>query len=198
MFESPFERLRPRVVIWAATLAVFLSSVVGLSLSQSGSVAGASNVSTTTRSIPTHLSIPAIGVSTNLTQLGLLANGSPQVPTSWYTAGWYKLGPAPGQLGSSVILGHVDSVSGPAVFYRLVDMKVGELVNVKLADGATVSFSVIAIRQYLKASFPDKLVYNFSTSYPALNLVTCGGSFDSHTGHYLSSIVVFTKEVTPT
>jgi hypothetical protein len=76
-------------------------------------------------------------------------------------------------------------------------MKLGELVNVKLTDGATVSFSVIAIRQYLKATFPAKTVYNFSTPYPALNLVTCGGSFDSHTGHYLSSIVVYTKEVAP-
>jgi sortase (surface protein transpeptidase) len=118
---------------------------VTLSAGPSTSVAGASSVSTTTRSIPTHLTIPAIGVSTNLTQLGLLANGDPQVPTSWYTAGWYKLGPTPGQLGSSVILGHVDSVAGPAVFYKLVDMKVGELVKVKLTDGATVSFKVIAV-----------------------------------------------------
>jgi len=198
LFESPFERLRPRVALWAATLAVLLGSLVTIAAGPSASVAGASSVSTTVRSIPTHLTIPAIGVSTNLTQLGLLANGDPQVPSSWYTAGWYKLGPAPGQLGSSVILGHVDSVSGPAVFYKLVDMKVGELVNVKLADGATVSFKVIAVRQYLKATFPTKTVYNFSTTYPALNLVTCGGAFDSHTGHYLSSIVVYTKEVTST
>jgi hypothetical protein len=146
------------------------------------------------RSIPIHLTIPSIGVSTALTQLGLLPGGAPQVPSSWYIAGWYKFGPTPGQLGSAVILGHVDSVAGPAVFDRLVDLKIGSRVVVKLTDRKTVTFQVIALRQYLKAKFPDKLVYG-SRPYPALQLVTCGGVFDSKTGHYLSSIVVFTKKV---
>ena len=146
------------------------------------------------RSTPVHLSIPAIGVSARLVVLGLNRNGSPQVPSSWYVPGWYKFGPAPGQLGSAVILGHVDSVGGPAVFYRVGSLKIGNRVIVKLADGKTVHFAVIGIRQYLKSKFPDKYVYG-SRPYSALQLVTCGGTFDSGTGHYLSSIVVFTKQV---
>jgi sortase (surface protein transpeptidase) len=126
--------------------------------------------------------------------LGLGANGSPDVPTSWYVPGWYKYGPSPGQLGSAVILGHVDSVNGPAVFDRLVDLKVGDRVTVKLADGKTVHFKVIGLREYSKKNFPEKLVYG-SRPYSALQLVTCGGLFDSQTHHYLSNIVVFTKLV---
>jgi sortase (surface protein transpeptidase) len=97
-------------------------------------------------------------------------------------------------LGSAVILGHVDSVNGPAVFDRLVDLKVGDRVTVKLADGKTVHFKVIGLREYSKKNFPEKLVYG-SRPYSALQLVTCGGLFDSQTHHYLSNIVVFTKLV---
>lgn len=198
---------------WAASFALVLTSCVALVPGQSGQVAGASTlaksptssnssntsssshaVTALSRSVPVHLSIPAIGVSTGLQQLGLLANGSPQVPSGWHIAGWYKLGPSPGQVGSSVIIGHVDSVAGPAVFYRLNQLKKGNRVLVKLADGKTVTFQVTALGEYLKAKFPLNLVYG-PRSYPALQLVTCGGTFDSQTHHYLSSIVAFTKEV---
>jgi hypothetical protein len=198
--------------IWAASLALVAGGLVAVVPLQRAPVAAAStpgitapashsaspvasHVSLTVkRSTPVHLSIPAIGVAVKLTELGLLANGSPQVPSSWYVPGWYKYGPAPGQLGSAVILGHVDSVAGPAVFYRLDHLKTGNRIIVKLQDGKTVYFSVIGLRQYLKAQFPDKYVYG-SRPYGALQLVTCGGAFDSRTGHYLSSIVVFTKQV---
>jgi len=146
------------------------------------------------RSIPTHISIPVIGVSAPLTVLGLNKDGSPQVPTSWYIPGWYKYDATPGQIGTAVILGHIDSVAGPAVFYRLNQLKVGNRVNVKLRDGLTVQFAVIAVKEYLKANFPDKFVYE-PRHYAALQLVTCGGAFDYQTHHYLSSIVVFTKLV---
>jgi hypothetical protein len=198
--------------IWAASVALVFGGAVAVVPVQHGSVAGASTSGTTgtassssspaaslaslvvKRSTPTHLSIPAIGVSVKLTELGLNKGGSPQVPSSWYVPGWYKFGPAPGQLGSAVILGHVDSVAGPAVFYRLDNLKVGNRVIVKLQDGKTVYFSVIGLREYLKDKFPDRFVYG-SRPYSALQLVTCGGAFDSRTGHYLSSIVVFTKQV---
>lgn len=146
------------------------------------------------RSRPIHLSIPAIGVSTSLSTLGLNANRTVQVPTNVYQAGWYKYGPTPGQEGSAVILGHVDTTKGPAVFYRLIDLKVGDRIYVTLANRKQVVFSVIGVRQYLKAKFPDQLVYGPRT-YSALQLVTCGGSFDSSTGHYLSNIVVFSARV---
>jgi hypothetical protein len=146
------------------------------------------------RSTPVHLSIPAIGVSVKLTELGLEKNGSVQLPSSYYVPGWYKDGPAPGQIGSAVILGHVDSKAGPGVFYRLNDLRVGNRMTVTLKDKKKVTFKVIGLRQYTKATFPERLVYG-PRSYSALQLVTCGGTFDSHTGHYLSNIVVFTKIV---
>lgn len=146
------------------------------------------------RSTPIHLTIPVIGVSAPLVILGLNANGSPQVPSSWYIPGWYKYDASPGQYGTAVILGHIDSVAGPAVFYRINQLKYGDRVIVKLRDGVTVRFAVIAVREYLKAKFPDKYVYE-AHGYAALQLVTCGGAFDYQTHHYLSNIVVFTKMV---
>ncbi len=146
------------------------------------------------RSRPLHITIPKIGVSANLTELGLNKDRSVQVPTQWAVPGWYKYGPTPGQEGSAVILGHVDSYQGPAVFYRLADLRLGNLVYVKEADGKTLHFAVIGLREYSKKTFPDKLVYG-PRKYAALQLVTCGGVFDPQTGHYLSNIVVFTALV---
>jgi hypothetical protein len=146
------------------------------------------------RSTPVHLSIPAIHVSTKLTQLRLLASGTVQLPSSYYVPGWYKDGPAPGQKGSAVILGHVDSLAGPGVFYRLNDLRVGNRVVVTLKDSIKVTFAVIGLREYQKNKFPEKLVYG-PRSYGALQLVTCGGTFDAKAGHYLSNIVVFTSMV---
>lgn len=146
------------------------------------------------RSIPLHITIPKIGVSAHLTELGLNKNRTVEVPTQWAIPGWYKYGPTPGQEGSAVILGHVDSTQGPAVFYRLADLRLGNLVYVREADGKTLHFAVIGLREYSKKDFPDKLVYG-PRKYAALQLVTCGGVFDPQTGHYLSNIVVFTTLV---
>lgn len=147
------------------------------------------------RSAPVHLSIPSLKISVSVTQLGLNSDGTVQVPTNFHVPGWYKDGYAPGQMGSAAILGHVDSTSGPGVFYKIVDMKVGQLVQVTLADHVSLKFKVIGLRQYSKGNFPDKLIYGPST-FSALDLVTCGGVFDPTTHHYLSNIVVFTALVT--
>lgn len=141
-----------------------------------------------------YLSIPQIGVSTPLSELGLNKDGSVQVPTDFAEPGWYRLGTAPGEKGSAVILGHVDNRNGPAVFYRIDHLGVGSRVFVTLQSGRRLEFAVIGIRMYLKTNFPDRLVYG-PRPYPALQLVTCGGVFDSATGHYLSNIVVFTALV---
>jgi hypothetical protein len=143
---------------------------------------------------PVHIRIPSIHVNASVVELGLNANGTVQVPSSWTTTGWYKYGPTPGQKGSAVILGHVDSVTGPAVFYDLSLLRPGNLIDVTLASGVTVHFSVIGLREYEKTQLPGNLVYG-PRSYDALQLVTCGGQFDSKTHHYLSNIVVFSKRV---
>ena len=143
------------------------------------------------RSVPVHLTIPNLGVSVPLTSLGLNKDGTVSVPTNFAVPGWYKYGPTPGQRGSAVILGHVDSYKGPAVFFYLSRLRPGEPVVVNLADHAVVHFKVIGVREYSKSDFPDKIVYGMRP-YSALQLVTCGGVFDRATGHYESNIVVYT------
>jgi hypothetical protein len=145
------------------------------------------------RSSPVSVEIPAIGVHSVLLHLGVKADGAMQVPPLLRTpsaAGWYKYSVTPGQIGTSVIEGHVDSVQGADVFFRLGALRPGDLVEVRLADGVTAVFDITGVRQYLKARFPAKTVYG-TTRFAALRLITCGGAFDYVTRQYLSSTVVF-------
>ena len=145
------------------------------------------------RSVPVSVSIPAIGVNSKLLHLGLNADGTIQVPsleTSSDRAAWYKYSATPGQIGSSVIEGHVDSIRGPAVFFRLGALRPGDTVNVTLADGITAVFRVTGVREYVKSRFPAEAIYG-ATNFAALRLITCGGAFDYASGHYLSSTVVY-------
>jgi sortase (surface protein transpeptidase) len=144
------------------------------------------------RSVPVRLMIPALHMSVPLTQLGLGADGTVQVPSTTTTPGWFRLGASPGQIGSAVILGHVDSYRGIGVFFYLRLLKSGDLVNVALANHTTAHFEVTSVRMFPKSSFPDERVYG-SHGYSALQLVTCGGVFDAATGHYESNLVVFSS-----
>ena len=145
------------------------------------------------RSLPVSVEIPAIGVHSALLRLGVKPDGTMQVPPIRRpsAAAWYKYSVTPGQIGTSVIEGHVDTKQGPAVFYRLGALRPGDLVNVRLADGITAVFRVTGVRQYLKSRFPAKTVYRDATRFAALRLITCGGAFDYATSQYLSSTVVF-------
>lgn len=98
--------------------------------------------------------------------------------------------------GLGVIVGHVDSKQGPAVFYRLGELAPSSLVHIALADRTEVLFRVYAVREYPKAAFPTSLVYG-ATPAPELRLVTCGGPFDEKTGHYLDNVVVFASYAGP-
>ena len=104
------------------------------------------------------------------------------------------MGVAPGEIGSAVILGHVDSLEGPGVFFNLRALVAGNVVDVTLADGVTAQFEVTSVATYVKANFPDDAVYA-SHGHSELQLVTCGGVFDTETGHYLSNIVVYSSLV---
>jgi sortase (surface protein transpeptidase) len=149
------------------------------------------------RSVPVALRIPAIDVSVSLSTLGLNADRTVQVPTKFAEPGWYRLGPTPGQVGSAVILGHVDDKNGPAVFYRLKSLKAGDKVDVSLANGVVAHFAVKSVATYPKKAFPAQQVYA-SHGFSALQLVTCGGQFDSRTGSYLSNVVAYTTLVSTT
>jgi sortase (surface protein transpeptidase) len=116
------------------------------------------------------------------------------VPTSIQQAGWFRLGPTPGQVGSAVILGHVDNYTGPGVFFQLRTLAAGDQLYVSLADGDTAQFAVNLVASYSKQQFPAQRVYA-SHGSSALQLVTCGGVFDHQTGSYLSNIVVYSSLV---
>lgn len=146
----------------------------------------------TGRSVPRTLDIPAIGLSVAVGSLGLNADGTVQVPTGTTQPGWFRLGPTPGQIGSAVILGHVDSHLGPGVFFRLRTLAAGDQVDVGLADGDTARFTVNTVSMFSKSGFPSQRVYG-SHGSSALQLVTCGGVFDERSGGYLSNIVVYTS-----
>lgn len=143
---------------------------------------------------PVSLTIPAISVNTRLIRLGITAQGTLQVPTSTAVAGWYTGSPRPGQIGSSVIAGHIDSHLGPGIFYRLSGLRPGERIYVRRANGSLAVFSVTAVRQYPKDRFPTSQVYGPAPD-AELNLITCGGTFDYATRNYLSNVVVYSTEV---
>src|ERR1700722_3642606 len=149
------------------------------------------------RSVPVAVRIPAIGLSVWVTQLGLNADGTVEVPTNVKAPGWFAPGPSPGQVGSAVLLGHVDSSQGPGVFFQLRTLQPGNQINVNLADGVVATFKVTSGATYQKTQFPDQQVYG-SNGSSQLQLVTCGGTFDPQTGHYLSNIVVYSSFVSAT
>ena len=147
---------------------------------------------------PVSIDIPAIGVHSVLLHLGVKADGTMQVPPLQRPslAAWYKYSVTPGQIGTSLIEGHVDTKQGPAVFFRLGALRPGDLVSVRLADGITAVFRVTGVRQYLKSRFPAKTVYRDAARFAGLRLITCGGAFDYATSQYLSSTVVYAFLVT--
>jgi len=145
---------------------------------------------TTLRQVrPTRLTIPDIDVATSLVQLGLNADKTVEVPADPAKAGWYRLGPAPGRPGSAVILGHVDSLEGPAVFARLRTLAPGARVDVEGADGFVARFAVSKVAVYANSDFPATKVYR-NGGKPVLTLVTCGGEYDRSQGGYQANVVV--------
>jgi sortase (surface protein transpeptidase) len=142
---------------------------------------------------PLSLSIPLIGVDTRLITLGLTRDGSLQVPATTSVAGWFTGSPPPGATGSAIIAGHINSYRDPGVFLRLDELHPGNRIYVGRSDQTTVMFRVTAVHRYLKNHFPTQTVYG-ATPDAELRLITCGGAFDSATGHYLSNIIVFARE----
>jgi Sortase domain len=140
--------------------------------------------------VPVRVDIARIGVASSLDRLGRAPDRTVEVPSRWEVAGWYAPGPRPGDPGSAVILGHVDSKRGPAVFFRLRELRRGDAINITRADGSSVRFIVQRTEQYPKDRFPTDDVY-YPTLTPTLRLVTCGGDFDATVGHYRSNVIVF-------
>jgi LPXTG-site transpeptidase (sortase) family protein len=128
-------------------------------------------------------------------KLGLEKDRSLQMPTETQAdlAGWYKYGPSPGEAGNSVVVGHVDSKRGPAVFWRLGALKPGDRIRVTRTDGSVALFKVDGVKTYRKSNFPTQLVYGPSAK-PQLRLVTCGGPW-SKQNSYRDNTIVFASRV---
>jgi sortase (surface protein transpeptidase) len=141
---------------------------------------------------PTHIRIPRIGVDAGLVQLDKRSDGTLEVPSDWNTPGWYARGPAPGENGPAVILGHLDSYTGPAVFWRLSALQAGDPVEIERQDGSRLTFSVVRTQAFSVDSFPTKEVYG-PTAGPELRLITCGGSYSAARHEYLENVVAFAR-----
>lgn len=201
---------RGRLAVAAATAALLLAACSAAALDQGSEAGGAPPASTANRGgadaarnfrserdyqgtpAPVRIDIPRIGIASRLTELGKARDGTVEVPADFAVPGWYAQGPRPGDAGSAVILGHVDNKTGPAVFFRLRELKAGDEIRVTRADSSVVRFGVDRTEQFLKTRFPTEQVY-YPTLTPELRLITCGGTFDDTTGHYRSNIIVFAR-----
>ena len=139
---------------------------------------------------PVTLGIPDLGITTRLIGLRKQRTGALQVPEDPQRAGWYSQGPAPGDAGPAVIVGHVDSYRGPGIFARVRALEPGAEIRVRRADGSLAVFEVRQVQEYAKRDFPTQVVYG-GDGRSSLRLVTCGGEFDRRSGSYRSNVVVF-------
>ncbi|MFI7608384.1 class F sortase [Micromonospora sp. NPDC049366] len=140
---------------------------------------------------PTLVQIPGIGVRAEVVPVGADSAGVLEVPSLDRPglAGWYRHGASPGEIGNAVIVGHVDSKTGPAVFFDLGRLRPGDPVRITRADGTVATFTVDGVTSYPKDRFPSDLVYGPSDA-AGLRLITCGGRFDAGTGDYVDNIIV--------
>jgi len=197
----------------AVVAALFAATAIGIAGCSGGrmatdapSVSGPSRVVATpvpnvrvaahlARSVPVRLQIGAIGVDSTLMSLGLRADGTMEVPQSGFPAGWFTGAPTPGELGPAIIAGHIDW-KGPGVFYNLDNLQPGDQITITRKDGSKPVFRVTRVAQFSKDRFPTSLVYG-NLDHAALRLITCGGSFNSASGHYEDNIVAFADLVAP-
>ncbi|MFR9779135.1 class F sortase [Micromonospora sp. MS34] len=144
------------------------------------------------RSEPVRITIPRIGVDADIVPVATDDNGALEVPPLDHPeiAGWYRPGPTPGEAGNAVVVGHVDSQRGPAVFFELGRLRPGDTVRITRDDGRVARFTVDGVEAYPKEHFPTERVYG-GDGDARLRLITCGGRFNPHTGSYPDNIVVF-------
>ncbi|MER6663373.1 class F sortase [Amycolatopsis japonica] len=143
---------------------------------------------------PVSIDVPKIEAKSSLIPLGLNADNTIEVPpvTQPLQAGWYVNGPTPGEVGPSVILGHVDGNKQKGIFFRLKELAPGDKVTVARKDGTTAEFAVTKVERVAKDKFPTDAVYG-DTAEPELRLITCGGVFDKASRNYLDNIIVFAR-----
>ncbi|MEU9953039.1 class F sortase [Streptomyces sp. NPDC047939] len=144
------------------------------------------------RSVPKRLKIPAIAVDAPFTPLSIGASGRLDAPppNDKNLVGWFQGGVTPGERGASIVAGHVDTLTGPAVFLQLRFLRPGSTVDITRTDGTVATFKVDTVETFSKAKFPDKRVYA-DTPDAQLRLITCGGTYDKKAKDYVDNVVVF-------
>ncbi|WP_436500050.1 class F sortase [Actinokineospora sp. HUAS TT18] len=153
---------------------------------------GPTTTTTQAQSKPARIDIPRIGATSTLTELGLNPDRTVEVPPldQRMQAGWYRNGPAPGEIGPAVVLGHVDGHGKPGIFFRLRELRPGDKVLVTREDGRALTFVIERVRQVPKADFPTDEVYG-DTTRPELRLITCGGTFDHAAKSYRDNTIIY-------
>uniref|UniRef100_UPI0028BF1CA4 class F sortase n=1 Tax=Citricoccus sp. TaxID=1978372 RepID=UPI0028BF1CA4 len=139
---------------------------------------------------PARLRVPSIEVEEDLIGLGLQENGAMEVPADWDRAGWFTGGGKPGGPGPTVIAGHVDSPTAPAVFFRLTELEVGDAIEVTDAEGTVHEYAVYRVDDLPKDRFPTAEVFG-ALATDELRLITCTGEFDQSTLTHADNRVVF-------
>ncbi|MFJ9322015.1 class F sortase [Streptomyces globisporus] len=143
-----------------------------------------------TPAAPVRIRIPAISLDQPLTGLRVQQDGRLGVPDEPGSIGWWSDGPRPGGTGATVVVGHVDSATGPGAFHGLSTLDPGDEVTMVQEDRSTMTFTVQALRQYEKNAFPDNQVYT-TTGPPSLHLITCWGTYDRSRHEYRDNLVVY-------
>ncbi|MBG0850816.1 class F sortase [Streptomyces spinoverrucosus] len=146
-------------------------------------------------SLPGWIRIPAIQVDAPVTPVGLDAAGwvDAPPPEDPNLAGWFTGAVSPGEKGTAVVVGHVDNLQGPAVFYGLGGLRRGNRVEVVRQDQKTAVFEIYGVEVFAKENFPGDRVYG-SKGVPELRVITCGGGFSKQNG-YEGNVVVFARLV---
>ncbi|SCG76355.1 class F sortase [Micromonospora inositola] len=145
---------------------------------------------------PVSLSVPAIKVSAPVIPVGQARDGSIAVPplSKHNQTGWYDRGPTPGEPGRAIIVGHVDTKSGRAVFYELGKLKPGDRIEVTRSDRSLVTFKVDTVEHFDKANLPADRVYG-DDGPPGLRLITCGGDWLGGRTGYADNVIAFASLV---
>lgn len=180
---------------FSALGAVLLS--VWLAMSTVVPVAAMSTVHTpgvlqTQTARPMRLRIPAIGVDAAIESVGKTQAGAMDVPRDARNVAWYNLGPLPGTPGNAVISGHLDDVKGPAVFYKLRNLKKGDDIIVTGEDNVARAFKVMSVESYAYDKAPVARIFGFDLTRD-LNLITCGGTWNRSARNYSQRMVVYAR-----
>ncbi|MBL3664806.1 class F sortase [Streptomyces sp. M2CJ-2] len=180
----------------AASAVMSPSASPSASVTASGPATTAPTSKQLPRSAPTRIRIPDIDVDAPFTDLAIGASGQLDAPPPDDTnlVGWFADGASPGEHGTSIIAGHVDTKTSPAVFARLSELEKGDRFTVERADGRNATFVIDHAESFAKNDFPDERVYA-DTDDAQVRLITCSGAYDRAAKDYTENLVVFARLV---